>query len=320
MMTKGRVYVFFIGLLLFCCGFLNAQQDPQFSLYQFNQLTVNPAYAGARDAITVIADMRKQWVNFPGAPATFAFTAHGPVLNNKLGIGLNALSDQIGAKSTTGIYGNFAYIMKLSNRLKLSFGLRAGYINYRFDFNKVNYKDVNEASAAGLSTINRSALDLDAGLYLRGNSFFIGLSSTHLNGARLYTKDYTITAASGQTQALNASYVLVPHSFLTAGKAFRLSESLVFSPSLMLRMVKGVGSMDLNLNFLLFQRLWLGTFVRSGYGAGALIQVYATENLRIGYSYDSGMGKGRGLGISHEIMIGFDFRNVKNKTLSPRFL
>jgi len=32
------------------------------------------------------------------------------------------------------------------------------------------------------------------------------------------------------------------------------------------------------------------------------------------------MGKGRGLGISHEIMIGFDFRNVKNKTLSPRFL
>ena len=207
-------YCIIICLLI---GFIKpseAQQDPQFSLYQFNQLAVNPAYAGARDAIAVVADMRKQWVSFPGAPTTLAFTTHAPVWNNKLGVGVNVLSDQIGAKSTTGVYGNLAYILKLNNRLRLSFGLRAGYINYRFNFNKVSYKDLNEASAAGLSTINRSAADIDAGLYLRSNSFFVGISSTHLNGASLYNKDYTVTGLSGQTQNLNSSYVLVPHFFL----------------------------------------------------------------------------------------------------------
>lgn len=299
---------------------LNAQQDPQFSLYQFNQLAVNPAYAGARDGIAVVADMRKQWVSFPGAPTTLAFTAHAPVWNNKLGLGVNVLSDQIGAKSTTGVYGNVAYILKLNNRLKLSFGLRAGYINYRFNFNKVIYKDLNEGSAAGFSTINRSAADIDAGLYLRGNSFFVGISSTHLNGARLYNKDYTVTALSGQTQNLNASYALVPHVFLTTGKAFSLNENLVFSPSVMVRSVKTTVSGDLNLNFLIHKRLWLGAFIKQNYGAGALVQIYATEKLRIGYTYDAAVGSKKLLGSSHEIMIGFDFGNYKTKILSPRFL
>lgn len=313
------------NLLIICLmviGFspIRAQQDPQFSLYQFNQLSVNPAYAGARDAIAVVADMRKQWVSFPGAPATLAFTAHSPVWNNKLGVGLNVLSDQIGAKSTTGIYGNIAYIMKLNNRYRLSFGLRAGYINYRFNFNKVNYKDVNESAAAELSTINRSAPDLDAGIYLRSNSFFLGVSATHINGARLYHKDYTVQSISGQSQNLNASYVLVPHFFLTAGKAFSLGENLVFSPSVMIRYVNTAVSADLNLNFLIHKRLWLGAFLKQDYGAGVLVQVYATEKLRIGYTYDAAMGSKKLLGSSHELMIGFDFGNYKTKTLSPRFL
>lgn len=299
---------------------LKAQQDPQFNLYQFNQLAVNPAYAGARDAIAVIADMRKQWVSFPGAPTTLAFTVHSPVWNNKLGVGINVLSDQIGAKSTTGIYGNIAYILKLNAKFKLSFGIRAGYLNYKFNFNKVNYKDVNEASAADLSNINRGAFDMDAGLYLRSNSFYIGLSSTHINRATLYNKDYTLTNSTGQSQILNSSYVMLPHFFLVAGKAFSINENLVFSPSVMIRYVSTAMSADLNLNFLIHQRLWLGAFVKQSYGAGILVQVHATEKLRIGYTYDAGLGSKRTLGSTHEVMIGFDFKNYKTKTVSSRFL
>lgn len=307
-------------MLFLLTGLLSAQQDPQFSLYQFNQLAVNPAYAGARDAIAVVADMRKQWVSFPGAPTTLAFTVHSPVWNNKLGAGVNVLSDQIGAKSTTGVYGNVAYILKLNNSLKLSFGLRAGYLNYKFNFNKVTYKDVDEASAAGISSINRSALDLDAGLYLRGNSFYVGVSGTHINGANLYNRDYSVTGSMGQTQNLNANYILVPHLFLTAGKVFVINENLTFSPSVMVRNIKSSVSGDLNLNFLIQKRLWLGAFLKTGYGAGMLLQVYATDKLRIGYAYDAAIGSKRLMGSSHEIMLGFDFGNYKTKTVSPRFL
>jgi hypothetical protein len=41
---------------------LHAQQDPQYSLYQFNQLIINPAYAGSRDNLSVVAANRQQWV------------------------------------------------------------------------------------------------------------------------------------------------------------------------------------------------------------------------------------------------------------------
>ena len=33
-------------------------------------MSINPAYAGAREAIAIVMDMRKQWVSFPGAPTT----------------------------------------------------------------------------------------------------------------------------------------------------------------------------------------------------------------------------------------------------------
>ena len=72
--------------------------------------------------------------------------------------------------------------------------------------------------------------------------------------------------------------------------------------------------------FLVNKRVWLGVFLKQDYGVGMLAQVYATEKLRIGYAYDSGLGSKRILGSSHEIMIGFDFGNYKTKTVSPRFL
>ncbi len=313
--------IIFLVIITLLVKPLISQQDPQYSLYQFNQMAINPAYAGARDAIAVVVDMRKQWVSFPGAPTTLGATIHSPILNNKAGVGVNVFSDQIGAKSVTGVYGNFSYIAKLSNRLKLSFGLRAGYLNYKFNFNKVTYKDANEVTSADLANTNKGALDIDAGLFLRSNTFYMGLSTTHLNGAGIYSKDYTVTnTVTGISQNVNTTYAMRSHLFFIMGKAFAMNENFVFSPSIMVRYVSAKASTDLNLNFLIKQRIWLGVFVRGDYGAGALVQVYATDKLRIGYAYDSGLGAKKILGSSHEIMLGFDFGNYKAKTLSPRFL
>lgn len=310
-----------IGVFLVLANSFQAQQDPQYSLYQFNQMAINPAYAGSRNALAVVMDMRKQWVSFPGAPTTLGATIHAPVMNNKVGLGLNVVSDQIGARSTTGIYGSIAYIAKLNNKFKLSFGLRAGYLNYKFNFNKVNYKDVNEASLVDLSNVNKGALDMDAGLYLRSNTFYMGVSATHINGASVYNKDYTVlNSVTGLNRNVSASYIMSTHLFLVAGKAFSINENLVFSPSVMVKYVSSRATADLNLNFLMNKRLWLGVFLKQGYGAGLLAQVYATEKLRIGYAYDSGLGSKKILGSSHEMMIGFDFGNYKTKTVSPRFL
>lgn len=297
-----------------------SQQDPQYSLYQFNQMVINPGYAGARDGIAFVADVRKQWIGFSGAPTTAAFSVHSPILNNKVGVGINAVSDKLGPKSVTGIYGNVAYLMKIGNNTKLSFGVRGGYAMYKFDFTGLNYKDADETAYPDLNGANRGSLDVDAGLFLRTNSFFVGLSATHLNKGVIYNSTFTGTNSVGNTADYSISYVQSPHVFLTIGKSFALNENLLISPSLMVKSVQRRTTTDLNLNFFIVKKVWFGVFVRQGYGFGALFQAYVTNQLRIGYSYDAGFGKQRNLGGSHEIMVGFDIKRNKAKMVSPRLM
>ena len=296
-----------------------AQQDPQYSLYQYNQMVINPAYAGARDAIAIVADVRKQWVGFNGAPTTAVFSIHSPIANDKVGIGLNAMSDQIGAKSINSVYGNFSYILKVNNKAKLHFGARAGYTSYRFNFSEVKYKDNEESAYADLSSANKGDLDVDAGLYLRTNTFFAGLSATHLNKAELYKGTIRVDTGSAKGD-YSLNYSLRPHLFLTIGKSFVVNENFLISPSLMVKRVVTKTTIDINLNFFAAKRVWFGVFYRQNYGVGGLFQVYATNQLRIGYAYDTGIGERKILGGSHEVMIGFDIRKNKSKMVSPRFL
>lgn len=297
-----------------------AQQDPQYNLYQYNQLVINPAYAGARDAIAIVADVRKQWLGFKGAPTTMVFSIHSPVANNKVGIGLNAMNDKIGAKAITSVYGNFSYILKVNNKTKLAFGARAGYSSYRFDFSEVKYKDSEEAAYADLASANKGALDVDAGLYLRTNTFYCGISATHLNNGKIYNKSFQVKDTAGTAADYTLSYVLAPHIFFTIGKSFVVKENFLISPSIMVKTVQGKTTADLNLNFFAAKRIWFGVFVRQGYGFGGLFQVYVTNQFRIGYSYDVGTGSRKNLGSSHEIMLGFDIKKSKSKMISPRFL
>ncbi len=312
---------YFIILIVFTVFQGFSQQDSQYSLYQFNQFAINPAYAGSRDAIAVVADIRKQWGGVGGAPTTGVVSVHSPLKNKKLGVGLNVLSDKIGPKSVTGIYANIAYIAKLNSNLKLSFGLRAGYSMYRFNYSLVNYRDQNETIYTDLATTNKGTLDMDAGLYLKGKTFFTGLSVTHLNGGSVYDKSFqAANLTTGTLTDYSLSYDLKPHLFLVFSKSFVVNDNFLINPSIMVKSVAQDRSSDLNLNFFFMKRVWAGVFVRKGFGFGALFQVYATDKLRVGYSYDAGTRDRRRLGASHEIMLGYDFGSNKSKMVSPRFL
>lgn len=310
---------YLIPLLLVACLGAKAQQDPQYSMYQFNQMVINPAYAGSRDALSVVVDARQQWSGFDGAPRTQSFSLHGPLKKKRIGLGLSGYSDQIGPQKSFGAYGSFAYIVPVTSKLKLSMGLRAGIVSYSFDFSRITYKDQSE-SFVGYNQGQRTKFDADAGIYLKSNSFFTGISITHLNKPSLYhVQDMGGGATS--TAYSNINYTLDPHLFFIIGKAFSLGDNVVFNPTFLLKSTKASNGTDLNLNFLIRQRVWLGAFVRTDHTIGALAQVFVTERLRIGYAFDtSGNSIQKRLGNGHEIMIGFDFNTFKSKMLSPRTL
>jgi type IX secretion system PorP/SprF family membrane protein len=184
----------------------------------------------------------------------------------------------------------------------------------------VKYKDNEEQAYADLSSANKGALDVDAGLYFRTNTFFAGLSATHLNNGSIYKNSFQVMDTGGVARDYTLSYVLKPHLFFTMGNSFVINENFLIAPSVMVKSVASKTTVDLNLNFFAAKRVWFGVFVRQNFGFGALFQVYATNQLRIGYAYDIGTGQRRALGSSHEIMLGFDFKKKQSKMVSPRFL
>ncbi|MDX2172253.1 MAG: type IX secretion system membrane protein PorP/SprF [Bacteroidota bacterium] len=301
--------------VLICFVFIlnhKAQQDAQYNLYQFNQMIINPAYAGARDGLSVVASVRNQWSGFEGSPKTSCISLHGPVLNKHIGTGLTIVNDAMGPRNMLGIYGNFAYILKLSNKWKLSLGVNAGYNRFQFNFAKLNFKST-ENNPLFTQTQNFNALDINSGLYLKTNTFFLGMSFTHMASKTLY--DFSLGNNSG-----SLSYRLRTHTFITLGKSFKVNDNVIFAPTLLLKSTNNSKQMDLNFNFFLYKKLWLGVFFKGDYGPGFLLQYYVTNKFRVAYSYDTGLKDTRRLGGSHEVMIGFDFSGAKSKMLSPRFL
>lgn len=290
-----------------------AQQDPQYNLYQFNPLLINPAFAGARDALQVIASHRQQWLSFPGAPVTTCFTLHSPLFNRKLGAGLTIINDEIGPRNVFSAYGNLAYILQLSSKLKLNFGVNAGYNRYQFRFSEVKFHDV-EAPTELRHNITPGTMDINAGLFLHGSGFFAGISASHLNNPSVYTYE-PVSANSDKF-----TYRLRTHLFISGGYSFLLSNKAVFAPTVLFKQIGEIYTMDVNLNFLLYKKFWIGGFYRYSYGVGGLFQYLVNDRFKVGYSYDTGLQSSGRLGGSHEIMIGFDYMVKKSQYINPRFL
>jgi type IX secretion system PorP/SprF family membrane protein len=290
---------------------LQAQQDPQYNLYQFNQMIINPAYAGARDNLNVVAANRQQWVGFEGAPKTTCLSLHGPVLKKNLGLGLTVVNDIMGPRNVTSIYGNVAYLLKINSDSRLSFGLNAGYNRYQFNFDKIDWKTA-EAPSQLFSNQTTGALDINGGLYYRTSSFFLGVSASHLNNPSVYTY---------QTSANNSiSYRLRTHLFISAGYSYPLNDNILLAPTVLVKLVDGTFNADINVNFFVHKVFWVGAFYRMGFGPGLLTQYYVSKKLRVGLSYDTGLQAARRLGSSFEAMFGYDFGGGKSKMTNPRFL
>src|ERR1044071_6587678 len=95
---------------------LVAQQRPLQSLYMFDPLLVNPAYAGRQVQLSATAIYRNQWVNLDGAPKTFTTTVHSGFRKYRVGLGFILSNDQIGIHNDVGFYGVYSYKLPINNK------------------------------------------------------------------------------------------------------------------------------------------------------------------------------------------------------------
>lgn len=291
-----------------------AQQQPLYTMYMWNPSIINPAYAGSRDALTVSGVWREQWVGLDGAPSTQALSIHSPLPNDNVGLGLTIQNDNIGPTNTTGIWGDFAYRLPLTENSRLAFGLRAGFSIHQADFTSLENINPDDPAFQG-NVENYLSPNIGFGLFYSGTRGYVGLSSptlleTELNG--------------GNNGGNDASDIENRHYYLMAGYVFNLtkdSTGVKFKPSAMVRMVKGAPvSFDITANFLIKEKLWLGASYRSENTFAGLISFQFTPHLQAGYAYDFGTSDLSNYNSgSHELMLTYDFFKSEVKTKSPRY-
>ena len=157
---------------------LSAQQEVQNSFYMFNSSILNPAYAGSRDALSVVVDARSQWTGWKGAPKTNNLIAHTPLLNESIGVGVNVVNDVIGPTNKTALFGDFAYRIKLNKgNDRLCFGIRAGADLIRNNLSSLAVNDAADPLVINNTNFNTNTFNTGAGVYYYGKRFFVGLTA-----------------------------------------------------------------------------------------------------------------------------------------------
>src|SRR6185312_7913257 len=152
-----------------------AQQDPLVSEYMFNQLFLNPAYAGAHPYTNGTLVCRDQWISFPGAPVTEIASVDGALKNKNIGIGGEVLNDHIGVSTRTAIYGDYSYHLKLDEKNTLAMGLKGGVEYYNANLRDLTVWDegdhvfMNNAQSKFIPVIG-------PGLYFYGPNYYAGIS------------------------------------------------------------------------------------------------------------------------------------------------
>jgi type IX secretion system PorP/SprF family membrane protein len=290
--------------------FSNAQQLPQFTQYMYNTISINPAYAGSRDALSIVGLNRNQWAGFDGGPQTQTLSIHSPLRNEKIGLGLSLINDKTGFENFTYVYADFSYTVKANEDVDISFGLKGGLTYYKLSDELYNKTEVNQDPYFN-EKLNRWNSNFGAGVLFHSQKWYVGLSVPKIINHDL--NNDTDYAALERV-----------HYYMLGGYVFELSDNVKLKPSFMVKYTDGAPlSTDLTANFLFNEKFWLGGSYRfNGKQAaiGALADFQVTDQFRVGYTYEIPTGEIRPYTSgTHEILLMYEFRFLKNKQKSPRY-
>ncbi|ASS49686.1 MAG: hypothetical protein A3D31_08900 [Candidatus Fluviicola riflensis] len=311
---KTTINIVLAAVCIGCSFILQAQQNPMFTHYMYNTLSVNPAYAGSREALSITGIHRSQWVGFSGAPMTQTLTLHTPIFNKHIGLGLTAMNDKIGPVNNTGVSGSFAYIMQITDRSKLALGVSGGVNILQAELNTLALDEQNDPTF--LNNIrNRVTPQFGVGAYYSRERFYAGISVPDL-----VESNYSSLENSNGVALVGKSR---RHYFFIAGALFNLNPVLALKPTTLVKATAGAPlQVDLTASFVLYKKLSLGAMYRTGDAFGALIGFDVSEQFRIGYSYDFSYGvrTAKYNSGSHEIMLRYEFIYPSKKQIhSPRY-
>ncbi|WP_372754516.1 type IX secretion system membrane protein PorP/SprF [Mariniflexile sp.] len=299
-----------IAFALFSCTVGIAQQLPQFTQYMYNTISINPAYAGSREALSIVGLHRSQWVGFKGGPITQTLSIHTPLRNDRVGVGLSFIEDDLGPENFTYLYGDFSYSIPTGRTGKLAFGIKGGFTQYSLDSDFRNDPTiVIDDYIYGIE--NRWTPNVGLGLYWSNERIYAGLSTPRVLNTDKNTEQ-------GFEALDRLSY------YFTVGGVIDLSKNIKFKPAGLVKATNGAPvSFDLTANFLFNEKLWLGGSYRINEltaAIGGIADFQISRQLRIGYAYEKPISEIANYTTgTHEILLMYEFKFLSSKLKSPRY-
>ncbi len=303
-----KQYLYIITAVLALSSFWGiAQQDPQFTQYMYNTMSVNPAYAGSRGHLSILGMYRTQWVGLNGAPESQVLAVDGPVGRN-VGLGVVLVNDQLGPSKETFFDANFSYTLRMNDAdKKLSFGLKGGGRLFNVDFSKGSFEDPDVAFQTNIS--NKFLPTIGAGIYYHTNKSYLGFAIPNFFAEEHYDAEEINIA----TERL--------HYFIIGGTVFDATPNLKLKPAFFVKWVPGAPLIaDVSANALIKETLSLGVAYRWDDSFSALMGLNLSSNFTLGYAYDFTTTDLRNYNFgTHEIFLRYEFKSRERKFKSPRF-
>jgi type IX secretion system PorP/SprF family membrane protein len=319
-MPKMKHIKDYIVLMLVMMPFLlNAQQEPMYGQYIFNNSVINPAQAGAYNSNRFGVLARNQWLGIDGAPRTE--TAHINLkLPRQLGLAIGIYQDRLGPETGLQFQTDLAYHTRITDNFFLSGGIRLIASHLRVNLSDV--PNVDPANPYFQENISSGLMfNSGAGLLAYTNKSYFGIAMPKVFRDQISIKKQGVVDFRKKENL---------HLFAYAGTNADLSEEILFMPSALFKYVDGApAQLDLNAVFGYLDILDFGPLLRTNMtgqndwldAVGFLIGIRFLENWYLGYMYEYPLTDLRNATRqTHEISLRFTW-DAKSKTRirSPRY-
>lgn len=306
------------GIILLCCGVYffqqaKAQDVPMHTQGLLLQEFLNPAYNSYKENLSISLYNRAQWGNkFRYSPETYVSNIYLPIKKTRLGANIKVIVEDIGLRNTTEFNAGFCHNIRLSEKVRLALGYSVGFLQNSFNENEIIcYPDEDLSFLLTQSDLNSVYPTTSVGLYLYTDIWHLGLSS--------------MTASFGKDKD-DSQYF--PGFDFALGAKFKLSPSVEFRPEFIMKYYneKSYSSnngviintanvptvYDLAANFILCDKVWLGTSHRFRQAQTFILDMKVLSNMKVGYIFELGIGDGLNQFNTHGIRLAYEIMNTKS--------
>jgi type IX secretion system PorP/SprF family membrane protein len=275
-----------------------AQQATSYTQYHDNQVPFNSTYSLLDKAGTANLNTRKQWTGIEGAPYTLQFNGSMPIESIKAAAGLSLTYDKFNIEKLTEVSAFFAKAVQLSERNYFAASFNAGIRNYIASYSEVDPNDVSFRDDIR-ETVGTVGLGL---MFYSPEQYYIGASIPRLSIRSLGTASEEDKRNYSNTYYFSGAYL------------FTLSEEVKLKPATLVAYSRSFDTQaDISATVFLQDKFGVGVNYRTTKEIAGILSVTVNNNVKIGYSYQTGFGNGNIGKISngsHEVSVGFRFGQV----------